>query len=100
MQVSFFLGIFPEKRDAEFTSYSESGMVFGGVQSRGDLGYDILGGTWLKGVYAVSFVFFSLRIDGQKGKGRAKVRKEGKTADMMQIFDQGNKRFGVVQRKF
>ena len=30
------------------------GMSYGGIQSRGDLPFDILGDTWLKGVYAVS----------------------------------------------
>lgn len=32
-----------------------NGTYYGGIQSRGDLGFDILGGTWLKGIYAVSF---------------------------------------------
>jgi hypothetical protein len=41
-------------------------MQYGGIQSRGDSKFDILGDTWLKAVYA--------------------------------IFDQGNQRFGVVQR--
>lgn len=41
-------------------------MQYGGIQSRGDSKFDILGDTWLKGLYA--------------------------------IFDQGRKRFGVVQR--
>ena len=31
-----------------------NGMVYGGIQSRGNLPFDILGDTWLKGVYAVS----------------------------------------------
>ena len=30
------------------------GMSYGGIQSRGDLSFDILGDTWLKGIYAVS----------------------------------------------
>lgn len=42
------------------------GNCYGGIQSRGDLPFDILGDTFLKNVYA--------------------------------IFDQGNKRFGCVQR--
>lgn len=41
-------------------------MVYGGIQSRGDMSFDILGDTFLKSVYAV--------------------------------FDQGNTRFGCVQR--
>jgi hypothetical protein len=31
-----------------------SGMVYGGIQSRGDMTFDILGDTFLKGIYAVS----------------------------------------------
>ena len=34
-----------------------SGFVYGGIQSRGDMTFDILGDVWLKGVYAVSFPF-------------------------------------------
>ena len=41
-------------------------MSYGGIQSRGDMTFDILGDTFLKGIYAV--------------------------------FDQGNQRFGAVQR--
>ena len=45
-----------------------AGMSYGGVQSRGDLGFDILGDTFLKGIYAVSlslfFLFFFLEICG------------------------------------
>lgn len=48
--------------DREFTirkadlSYADAGsnFTYGGIQSRGDLSFDILGGTFLKGVYAVS----------------------------------------------
>lgn len=43
-----------------------NGMVYGGIQSRGSMTFDILGDTFLKGIYA--------------------------------IFDQGNTRFGAVQR--
>lgn len=43
-----------------------NGTWYGGIQSRGDLGFDILGDVFLRSVYA--------------------------------IFDQGNKRFGAVQR--
>ncbi|KAF2635682.1 aspartic proteinase precursor [Massarina eburnea CBS 473.64] len=54
-----------QKEDLGFAPCGK-GMQYGGIQSRGDSGFDILGDTWLKGVYAV--------------------------------FDQGRKRFGVVQR--
>lgn len=66
--VSFAVG------DAQFAVHKEdlafadagSGMSYGGIQSRGSMTFDILGDTWLKGIYAV--------------------------------FDQGNTRFGAVQR--
>ncbi|KAF2264942.1 aspartic proteinase precursor [Lojkania enalia] len=54
-----------QKEDYGFAPVSDT-MQYGGIQSRGDLGFDILGDVWLKAVYA--------------------------------IFDQGNKRLGVVQR--
>ncbi|KAH7070443.1 aspartic proteinase precursor [Paraphoma chrysanthemicola] len=54
-----------QKEDFGFAKVSSS-MQYGGIQSRGDSKFDILGDTWLKAVYA--------------------------------IFDQGRKRFGVVQR--
>lgn len=38
----------------------DNGMTYGGIQSRGSLTHDILGDTWLKGVYAVSHVLFSV----------------------------------------
>jgi hypothetical protein len=54
-----------QKEDLAFAD-AGNGMVYGGIQSRGTLTFDILGDVWLKGVYA--------------------------------IFDQGNNRFGCVQR--
>lgn len=54
-----------QKEDLGFAD-AGNGMVYGGIQSRGELPFDILGDTFLKGVYA--------------------------------IFDQGNERFGCVQR--
>ncbi|CAG8983734.1 hypothetical protein HYALB_00006303 [Hymenoscyphus albidus] len=54
-----------QKEDLGFVDIG-NGTVYGGIQSRGTLPFDILGDTFLKGVYA--------------------------------IFDQGNKRFGTVQR--
>lgn len=41
------------KADLAFAD-AGNGMTYGGIQSRGDLTFDILGDTWLKGVYAVS----------------------------------------------
>jgi len=53
------------KQDLGF-AIAKEGYVYGGIQSRGTMTFDILGDTFLKGVYA--------------------------------IFDQGNTRFGAVQR--
>ncbi|KAF2091885.1 acid protease [Saccharata proteae CBS 121410] len=55
-----------QKEDLAFADAGND-MVYGGIQSRGDMTFDILGDTFLKGIYA--------------------------------IFDQGNTRFGAVQRK-
>jgi len=41
------------KEDLLFAE-TEAGWTYGGIQSRGDMAFDILGDTWLKGVYAVS----------------------------------------------
>jgi len=54
-----------QKEDLGFAD-AGNGMVYGGIQSRGTMTFDILGDTFLKGIYAV--------------------------------FDQGNQRFGAVQR--
>jgi len=54
-----------QKEDLGFAE-AKTGFVYGGIQSRGDMTFDILGDTFLKGIYA--------------------------------IFDQGNTRFGAVQR--
>lgn len=42
-----------QKEDLGFANAGH-GMVYGGIQSRGDLTFDILGDTFLKGIYAVS----------------------------------------------
>ncbi|KAN0108458.1 acid protease [Hyaloscypha variabilis] len=55
-----------QKEDLGFAD-AGNGMVYGGIQSRGTMTFDILGDTFLKGIYA--------------------------------IFDQGNSRFGAVQRQ-
>lgn len=54
-----------QKEDLGFAD-AGNGMVYGGMQSRGDMTFDILGDTFLKSIYA--------------------------------IFDQGNTRFGAIQR--
>ena len=41
------------KEDLSFAD-AGNGFVYGGIQSRGDLSFDILGDTWLKGSYVVS----------------------------------------------
>lgn len=40
------------KEDLGFAE-ARPGYVYGGIQSRGDLGFDILGDTFLKGIYAI-----------------------------------------------
>lgn len=45
-----------QKEDLAFAD-AGNGFVYGGVQSRGDMELDILGDTWLKGVYAVSLLY-------------------------------------------
>jgi hypothetical protein len=50
--------------DTQFTVNKEdlgfadagNGMVYGGIQSRGTMTFDILGDTFLKSIYAVSFI--------------------------------------------
>ena len=42
-----------QKEDLAFAD-AGNGMVYGGIQSRGDLTFDILGDTFLKSIYAVS----------------------------------------------
>ncbi|KAL9597605.1 MAG: hypothetical protein Q9219_005044 [cf. Caloplaca sp. 3 TL-2023] len=41
-----------QKEDLAFASAGNN-MTYGGIQSRGDLPFDILGDTWLKAVYAI-----------------------------------------------
>ncbi|KAF2798125.1 acid protease [Melanomma pulvis-pyrius CBS 109.77] len=41
-----------QKEDYGFAECAE-GMQYGGIQSRGDLMFDILGDTWLKAIYAI-----------------------------------------------
>lgn len=56
------------KNDLAFAD-AGNGMSYGGIQSRGDLSFDILGDTWLKGVYAVSFAFDVSLNTRQAGRG-------------------------------
>jgi hypothetical protein len=43
-----------QKEDLSFAD-AGNGMVYGGIQSRGTMTFDILGDTFLKSIYAVSF---------------------------------------------
>jgi hypothetical protein len=45
-----------QKEDLGFAD-AGNGMVYGGIQSRGSMTFDILGDTFLKGIYAVSSFF-------------------------------------------
>ncbi|KKA21600.1 aspartic endopeptidase [Rasamsonia emersonii CBS 393.64] len=44
---------FAVHKDALAFAEAKSGYVYGGIQSRGDLTFDILGDTFLKGIYAI-----------------------------------------------
>ena len=46
-----------QKEDLGFAD-AGNGMVYGGIQSRGTMTFDILGDTFLKGIYAVSHVIW------------------------------------------
>ncbi|MCJ1475177.1 hypothetical protein MMC13_003837 [Lambiella insularis] len=72
-----------QKEDLAFAD-AGNGNVYGGIQSRGDMTFDILGDTFLKSIYAVrySLVCESLPFANH----------------FPQIFDLGNTRFGAVQR--
>jgi hypothetical protein len=50
-----------QKEDLGFAD-AGNGMVYGGIQSRGSLDFDILGDTFLKGIYAVSFLGYQLSL--------------------------------------
>lgn len=64
-----------------------SGYTYGGIQSRGTNSFDILGDTFLKGVYAVCFILSHCVICRLT------------YADCTQkVFDVGNVRFGAVAR--
>ena len=67
--VTFAVGdqLFAVPKEALAFASAGSNTVYGGIQSRGDMTFDILGDTFLKGIYAV--------------------------------FDQGQTRFGAIQRK-
>lgn len=47
-----------QKEDLGFAE-AKSGYYYGGIQSRGDMTFDILGDTFLKSIYAVSVIFRS-----------------------------------------
>lgn len=85
--VSFAVGdkqFVVQKEDLGFAE-AKSGYVYGGIQSRGSMDMDILGDTFLKGIYAVSLMSFFVILS--------------QALMTLQIFDVGNTRFGAVQRK-
>ena len=73
-----------QKEDLGF-ALAKKGFVYGGIQSRGSLTFDILGDTFLKAIYAVC-------------RPRFKCRLRVQMLIVRQIFDVGNLRFGAVQR--
>lgn len=58
--VSFDVGGREFAVQKEDLAFADAGgkMTYGGIQSRGDLPFDILGDTWLKGIYAVSVMVY------------------------------------------
>lgn len=61
--VSFAVGekqFVVQKEDLGF-AVAKPGYVYGGIQSRGSMAMDILGGTFLKAIYAVSICFIDQR---------------------------------------
>ena len=60
--VSFAIGekMFRINREDLAFADAGNGMTYGGIQSRGDLPFNIYGDTWLKNVYAI-FDVVSLR---------------------------------------
>lgn len=96
--VSFAVGgqQFPvQKEDLGFAD-AGNGMIYGGIQSRGDMTFDILGDTFLKSVYAVRFLL-TFPFSSSSFLFIQLINKL--TIPLhSQIFDQGNTRFGVVSR--
>ena len=72
-----------QKEDLGFAD-AGNGMTYGGIQSRGSMTFDILGDVFLKSIYAVSRVPLLPLSDMR--------------LTTLQIFDQGNTRFGAVSR--
>ena len=70
------------KEDLAFADAGNN-MVYGGIQSRGQMTFDILGDTFLKSVYAVSL---------------PQICNFAVANLILQIFDVGQQRFGAVQR--
>jgi hypothetical protein len=65
---------------------AKQGFVYGGIQSRGTMTFDILGDTMLKSIYAVSACSSGYSLNLLLG------------LTSRQIFDLGNQRFGAVPR--
>ena len=60
---------FAIQKEALAFAAAETGFVYGGIQSRGSMTFDILGDVFLKGVYAVSHFFFPrFTVDNIKKK--------------------------------
>jgi hypothetical protein len=90
-----------QKEDFGFAKVG-GGMQYGGIQSRGDSEFDIMGDTWLKGELSFSFLrLFRIRVEGGRWKLKLVVKCFANgmfVVGIYAIFDQGKKRFGAVQR--
>ena len=90
--VSFAVGgkQFPlQKEDLGFAD-AGNGMTYGGIQSRGSMTFDILGDVFLKSIYAVRHLTLPYLSDRHPPSCTRLT--------ILQIFDQGNTRFGAVSR--
>ena len=85
------------KEDLSFAD-AGNGNVYGGIQSRGDMTFDILGDTFLKSIYAVSTYLLQEISFYRLSVYIICICILANTTRKKQIFDLGNTRFGAVQR--
>lgn len=92
-----------QKEDLAYADLG-NGFTYGGIQSRGDLSFDVFGDTFLKSVYSVSFLFFFfphtllLYLKKKHYEKKKKNLIPSQILTSSQIFDIGSSRFGVVTR--
>jgi hypothetical protein len=60
IQVAVGEKLFTMSRESLMFAEAKPGYVYGGIQSRGSLEFDVLGGTFLDGIYAVSHLYHQI----------------------------------------